>query len=1050
MLRQSTTRCIPLLRRSMESRNQCIVRYLQSARENVSLSNNMNFREARLGTMSFEQVNQALCSTNELFQGKEFPRQGLEFADFMVHRLGAEYASGSTIAQQFTNEVYFLHCFLLSVYHEELSLTNPQPDKLNRAERLLRRLASLYLYLDNDDPAVEDPPPVGIIVTLVKSWLKLNDEKKAVGLLIWWTAESQDDELELSPLFREALLHCFSVEDEKLTRLILARMKELKSDFGWNSFNESSTSIGNEHDIEDIDKMTSPGTDVLSYGEFMDSTSADSSKGSEIRVSVLTEEIIEFAKVATIHDEQKIHRYVDKLMSVPGLHTSDQFYEALVDYYVKIKNGKEAIFWLQRLDQASVSGCILNKFEDVLQVIEDDTKESHSSMRAMELFQRMEYLESEGRGVVSINAYNRICRIFMKTRDLHAKKKMEEILRRIFSMTGKNSDGNLPNEDSFDILLANKSGRSEIQEALQCLARNWNDNMDTESKKNVAGKFMSKLARHGMATEAETLLALCLQTKVPLQNPILEDYLMTHVRSSDPNRVFNEISRLVKSQGTLPFDCYAKTILKLPSYGFIDREKEMALLTSVLSLINNGELVVSNEDGRKFVEESTNNLRLQKRHLEGELVLSLLEDSSCSDTTNLQLLSVKSFNNIMMACMKANEFGLVQSLFDRLLGHYKAGNTRLVPDSVSHSIYLNTISRQPKCASKAEETLKEFLRLHSSIQTEEMKPDESHFTLVLTALRRELPPDLVSRTLTLIDQMQKRDMLSVTFMSGNVLRTILQSSLNTMKDAEKSRFRAIMTELEMEPSELNSFLPINAPRLNSGVKMVEQLPKITAKDDSHKISEEDLQTGADSVIRLMKNMSDNDDVEIPFNRLCHQLKLSSPQTYNNKNVGGYWILEAFKAGKIFGFKRAKGRDVRLCLQENIEKATAPYPSNSMDTLKEEQHLIAFLEANGGCVPRTEAIKYLAEEFRSMHGPFQRTKLLMNAYKRGTLYLRKSNTDQVIALTPEQANAEVIKYYETSDNQSNEISQPLNNPEEIIYSAEESFFEKISYDQEVAI
>eukprot|EP00548_Thalassiothrix_antarctica_P009988 CAMPEP_0194155212 /NCGR_PEP_ID=MMETSP0152-20130528/63582_1 /TAXON_ID=1049557 /ORGANISM="Thalassiothrix antarctica, Strain L6-D1" /LENGTH=1007 /DNA_ID=CAMNT_0038861871 /DNA_START=102 /DNA_END=3125 /DNA_ORIENTATION=+ len=1007
--------------------------------------------------MSFDQVKQALLSTNELFQDKAFPRQGLEFADFMVHRLGAEYASGSTIAQQFTDEVYFLHCFLLSAYHEELPLNNPDPQKLERVERLLRRLASLYFYLDNDDPGVETPPPVGVIETLVESWLKLNNENKAVGLLIWWTDESQENEVELSPLFRKTLMHCFSAENEKLSRILLEQMKRLKSDFGWNSFKESKASIENDRIVVNNKELISSDKKI-SDGELIESTFAEPSK--EIEIGIVTEKIVDFINNAGFHDEKKINIYLGKLLSVPGSQINEGISEALVDYFVRVEKIKEAFLWLQRLDKESVSGNIIDKFEGVLQLIENDPTEYHSSMRSMEIFQRMEFLESEGRGTISLDACNRICRILKKTKDLNAKEKIKEILDRIFCLTYKNSDRKLPNEDSFDLLLADVSCRSELHEALKCLASNWSDNMDTECRGNVAGKFISELAKYGMVTEAQTLMALCLKTDIRLQNSIIEDYLITHLQSFNPNQVFDGIDYLEKKIGILPFDCYANIIFQFPCYGLIDKEKELSLLKSILSLILHDKLTVSNKEGRHFLEEVTNNLRLQGKHSEGEKVISFLEDGGASETTNLQLLSVKSFNNTMMACMEANEFRIVESLFNRLFGYYKAGNTCLMPDSSSHNIYLNMISRQPRSGSKAEDVLKEFLNLYKSVQLEDLKPDESHFISVLTALQREFPPDLMSRSLTIIDQMKKLNILSATFMSGSVMKSILQSGSNKMNDTEKSRLRTIMAELEIEPAEIDILVPTNAafrkerniedraPKgLNSGIKICKYLPM---RYYDQEIPDQDFRVGVNSLIRMMKIMSNNDDIEVPLNKLRHQLKLSHAKNYENRNVGDYWISEAFKAGKISAFQRDKGKEFRICLRENIESATAPYTAGNIDTLKEEEHLIAFVEANGGCVLRTEAIKYLVEEFESMQGPFQRTKVLMNAYKRGTLYLRKSTYAHVIGVTPEQADTEIANYRNTSYIQSDSFCQPLQNPNQIINFMDESFLERNLIDQEVAI
>ena len=74
--------------------------------------------------------------------------------------------------------------------------------------------------------------------------------------------------------------------------------------------------------------------------------------------------------------------------------------------------------------------------------------------------------------------------------------------------------------------------------------------------------------------------------------------------------------------------------------------------------------------------------------------------------------------------------------------------------------------------------------------------------------------------------------------------------------------------------------------------------------------------------------------------------------------------------------------------------------------------------------RTKTIKYLADTFKAMQTPFNRTQVLLNAYGRVKLFVNEGACGQVVALTVDQAKSGIIRLFPNSDSHEIRTMSPL--------------------------
>eukprot|EP00545_Synedropsis_sp_CCMP1620_P003208 CAMPEP_0119018764 /NCGR_PEP_ID=MMETSP1176-20130426/20178_1 /TAXON_ID=265551 /ORGANISM="Synedropsis recta cf, Strain CCMP1620" /LENGTH=284 /DNA_ID=CAMNT_0006972827 /DNA_START=233 /DNA_END=1084 /DNA_ORIENTATION=- len=262
--------------------------------------------------------------------------QGLTTADQLVNRLGAEFSSGSFVAQKFTTNLVDSH---LQVIVSSCELSPNDPTGLDRAEGLLRRLVGW-----RQSGAVNDIPVDGLDA-LVRAWLALDEDAKAAHLLFWWTDHFTTHEDKLALLFHHILKHTFD-SDNGMTMDLIKRMQELKNEFGWK---------GLEIDTPELTPVSA---------DFAAEISAESTPEDEARaleVGILMNKIVEFLQDASEEDFGRVQQYQKKLLQLTDFNLTEDVCVNLLDYYIRIKDSKEATQWLQRLDHFGSNVSIFDK-----------------------------------------------------------------------------------------------------------------------------------------------------------------------------------------------------------------------------------------------------------------------------------------------------------------------------------------------------------------------------------------------------------------------------------------------------------------------------------------------------------------------------------------------------------------------------------------------------------------------------------------------------------------------------------------------------------------
>jgi hypothetical protein len=257
-------------------------------------------------------------------------------------------------------------------------------------------------------------------------------------------------------------------------------------------------------------------------------------------LTILTDKIIDFVKSASTRDAKKVSRYANQLLRIPDFHLTPQVCQAFLDFYANtMKDTKESLNWLQRLDQSG-SEALFENHVNVFELLVDDKTDLSSSWRATELFQRIEELEMEGKGRLTTHLYNKFCTAWARTGDPRA---ITTILATMKIM-GNDIEGRSPDVETWGWLLeVAKTDKALIKKALEHLAHKWK-HMDLDTQQKVVEKYMRQLATHGMEKEALALLGLTHDSGLAVNTEIASLYVVAWMRSSSYNQTIQVLDKI--------------------------------------------------------------------------------------------------------------------------------------------------------------------------------------------------------------------------------------------------------------------------------------------------------------------------------------------------------------------------------------------------------------------------------------------------------------------------------------------------------------------------
>lgn len=720
--------------------------------------------------MSQNQLENTLSAVNAWCQDG-----GLDSADSLVHRLGLELASGSLTARDYKDNVVETHLQLIEAYiaqHQE-----GRNNALEDAERLLQRLASWYHRASVSDV------PAGAVSSLVDAWLADGNDERASALLIWWTEVFPINEESLIPIFKKVIDFSFDANSDAVMIKLTLKLQQLGKEHGWTGLDD--IMYGKIPVATPTEKVvTSP-----------DEPSQENHKSSGM--DILKMKIIGFLKDASKSDIAKVHQYQTKLLRLPEFELTQDICESLVDFFIRVQFPKEAAMWLQHLDRAGST----EVFERALHVMKllADNKDERSHWRASELFKRMEELEGQGQGVITTEMYHLYCKIWSESGEAVARKKVQEILTKFMIATKGGQADKAPNAQSFDLVLNFMLDSQERVRTAFPFVLAYLKNIETDDIPEKVGVLLPKLVEFGLTVEAGKLLRIAKDANHSFDDMALSSYAFAHITSTNPKSVFDALDVVKDVEGRVPFACYANVILGLLNIripGVADRER--GLLDHVLKGVCDGTIPASTDEVRNFLELVTDAIAKQRRFIEAGKILSIFE-SKQGNTARTDFLTTKCFNNVMCGWLIDRKPDRVGYTFGRLLHYSESSDSHLAPDLKSFSLYLKALASTPKSADRAEKILQIMLTRYSQTGQLDLKPDDGHFNSVLIALRKEVPRDVVERSMALLQQMKAYGVLAESFTFDTVMKSIILSRVNN-RFAKVMEVNKMLEEAQIKPT----------------------------------------------------------------------------------------------------------------------------------------------------------------------------------------------------------------------------------------------------------
>jgi hypothetical protein len=203
-------------------------------------------------------------------------------------------------------------------------------------------------------------------------------------------------------------------------------------------------------------------------------------------------------------------------------------------------------------------------------------------------------------------------------------------------------------------------------------------------------------------------------------------------------------------------------------------EKQNTLIGFVLHELVQSTFPATQEEIQSFLEFLTNSyLNLGRIH-DAENVLLYFESNQVSDQRANYLTSI-CFNHVMKGWLDAGEYERVESIFERLETYGKSRYNLFSHDRISYSLYLGALSKRSNSADQAERILQNLLDKYENESSEASNLQICDFDSALIALRNESPPDVIERSVKLLEAMRSYGILFDSHSFEIVMNSILES-----------------------------------------------------------------------------------------------------------------------------------------------------------------------------------------------------------------------------------------------------------------------------------
>lgn len=734
-------------------------------------------RKIPLGSMTASQIEMVLANINAWRNSAA----GFDLSDLLVNRLGFELISGSVVARDYLDPIMNIHLQVAASYQTEEELNSSHVEK---AERLLRRVTSWY------QAGVLDTLPVDTLEEISISWLALDSEARAAELLLWWTHQFPDSaqQEQLLPVFEAVLDKCFDSDSNAVIVDLTETMRELKDNHGW-------TDVGSYDDYR-----------LHMVSNAKDAPVTEPSPEDEARalgLKVLKNKIIDFLKDATEQELKTVNQYKRKLQRLTEFSPTPDVSQSFLDYYIRIQDSKEAAVWLQRLDVAGSNDSsqeMFDKYVQVLHLVADSAAKQGSPWRASELLRRMEELEvEEDGGIVTTEMYNLYCSTWAQSNDssIAFPKVRETFLKMTAAAEDEGRMEKAPDGRTYELLVnIMSSSPQDTLRAVALVANKWGS-LDTKIRQEQVSLLMGHLTRWGLFEQAVKLIHLAdQQSDLVITEDVLSDYVLAHAASSKPESAFKALD-FVRDRlgGKVPLECFSKAMTC-----FLEKKDglERQLIDVLLIEACRGTLVIESvEDVRELLVSSIAGRPRRAPEL-SNLVKAIEKQGKEADAACLEFLSTDCFNIEMGAWQWSKSPLETIECFERLKSLYASGHSHLAPNKESYSYLLFALASFEDKAQEAEQVLNELIDRHLRDEAPEMKPDPRIFNSVFLALKNENPPDVMERTMALLNQMQELDLKPDIVTYNALVSAVIQSSVED-KFSRVVEIREMMRENDIYP-----------------------------------------------------------------------------------------------------------------------------------------------------------------------------------------------------------------------------------------------------------
>lgn len=722
----------------------------------------LNHSVTPLGTMSALLVDDTIASCQHLCKSKL--GYEVESADQLLRRLMYEHASGSSAAQQQTTAIADLQLEILNAW---LTLGSSRM-ALEKAQAVLMDMIQWYEEgISTHDPsenmasfmeACQPFPSVAANLLLLRT--ELPDSSTAT---------------ELAPMFNNVLKSCIQENDTQTATLLVERMEMLEKKYEWENLQVD----------DDARKLIAEGLLAVPE-EKEDSFSDDGKHLSSFELQAIQGRFLEFLKTASPDDKQKVLKMAEQLPTMPQSDVTDLLYKALIAYFCKIEDVKNATLLLSRIDAGLDQTNVVTEelFLGVLGLWVK-SKEPDAPWRAQELVTRMEELESLGLLHVSVLTYNLLCESWARSSDPSASNKVDEI----FSRMEQGDDSKAPNLETFKVYLSvwPKEDHSRVAQVVSKLLKQ-GEELGNKEFSNIVENSLAALAMDAPSATGKHLQERGTVASELLHQAVSQGINVTPTMCTNllipqqPEAALKELEYLESLPDvTIPLVCYARTIFaffdaRRPSF---NQKKEMVART--LKRYADGKLAAESSDIESLMSSIMQELAYQGRPSPMDTMLKLFEEWTMIDDARIKDVKVplECFNLTLNAWTAEGDAKKVEETFNRLVAYSGAGQASLQPNTASYSKVLQTLlasnSSPEEVAKKASLILENMLKLHESTGNDACKPNEPCFQHVLTALSKVGSADAAKYAVIYLKQMLSMDLQPSTIAFNKVMYAILNA-----------------------------------------------------------------------------------------------------------------------------------------------------------------------------------------------------------------------------------------------------------------------------------